>query len=503
MTRINLTKKRLIATVILATLSSTALSAPAAAQETYAVATGGQKTIVLSIGEGQQINLPVSISDVIVSNSDVAKVDVRSARQIYVFAKQVGETTVYATDASGKTVYKVLFRVGGNFSSINEMLGVAMPDANIRATVMNGTVLLTGTVAQPEDIEEAERLVEAYSTGSKVISRLKNATPLQVNLQVKIAEVARSLSKEISSNLQTRTSGGGTSFARGRDFVEDGTPATPNSPGTPATLTYTEGSNTLANLGRLFGIDFLSAFDLSERSGLISTLANPNLTTVSGETADFLVGGSFPIATSSNNGISVEYKKYGIALTYTPTVLSDGRISLRIKSEVSDISSQGAVRLNGFEIPATTTRLAETTVEMGSGESMMIGGLLKNELGSSVEKMPGAGDIPILGALFKSNGWRRNETELMIVVTPYLVKPISDSQIVLPTDGLQSPHDVERVLLNQTTTKIKQDNNRPAPKVSTDTAGPTFGSIDSSNTKLAQKNAPAKADSDAPGFSFE
>jgi pilus assembly protein CpaC len=502
MTRINLTKKRLIATVILATLSSTALSTPAAAQATTAAATGGQKTIVLSVGEGQQINLPMSISDVIVSNSEVAKVDVRSARQIYVFAKAAGETTVYATDASGKTVYKALFRVGGNFSSINEMLGVAMPDANIRATVMNGTVLLTGTVAQPEDIEEAERLVEAYSAGSKVISRLKNATPLQVNLQVKIAEVSRSLSKEISGNLQgidrNRLGAPKNFIAHGRDFIGEPVAGAPL-----GQITIPEGGNIVGSLGRLFGIDFAAAFDLSERSGLISTLANPNLTTVSGETADFLVGGSFPIVTSSNNGISVEYKKYGIALTYTPTVLSDGRISLRIKSEVSDISSQGAVRLNGFEVPATTSRMAETTVEMGSGESMMIGGLLKNELGSSVDKMPGAGDIPILGALFKSNGWRRNETELMIVVTPYLVKPVSDSQIVLPTDGLHSPHDVERVLLNQTTSKINVDNKRPEPKVSTDTAGPTFGSINSSNTKLAQKNAPAKADSDAPGFSFE
>ncbi len=495
MTILNLTNKGLLAAALVATLSSTALTAPAMAAPAGS-ASSADKTIVLSIGRGQQINLPSAITDVVVSNPNVASVDVRSAKQIYVFAKAAGETTIYATDNAGRTVYRATFRVGGNFDSLNDMLDLAMPDAEITATAMNGTVLLTGTVAQPEDAVEAERLVLAFSEGSKVISRLRNATPLQVNLQVRIAEVSRSLSKEINGNTQGVDRTNRNTFKNGLAFGRD------NLLGDDGAITYPAGKATIASLGKLFGIDFAAAFDLSERSGLLSTLATPNLTTVSGETADFLVGGSFPIATSSDNGVSIDYKSYGVSLTYTPTVLSDGRISLRVRTEVSDISSQGAIRIGGLEIPATVNRKAETTVELGSGESMMIGGLLKNELGSSVDKMPGAGDIPILGALFKSNGWRRNETELMIVVTPYLVKPVSESQIVLPTDGLNSPNDVERVLLNQSIGK-HGDKKRPMPEVSNNTVGPDFGSIESSAPALAQKSQGTKVASDAPGFSFE
>jgi len=251
-------------------------------------------------------------------------------------------------------------------------------------------------------------------------------------------------------------------------------------------------------------MDVAAAFDLSERAGLTSTLANPNLTTVSGETAEFLAGGEFPVVTSSNNGTSVEYKSYGVNLTYTPVVLSDGRISLRVRSEVSDISSQGAVRIGGLEVPATTTRMAETTVELGSGQSMMIAGLLSNQMGSSVDKMPGAGDIPVLGALFKSNGWRRNETELMIIVTPYLVKPVSDSQIVLPTDGMNSPNDLERILLGKTTS-TKGANARPMPTIApAPSSGPTIGSISDTAPPQLKKSGTATAQADTgPGFSFD
>ncbi len=511
MTKYNLNKKGLFAAALITALSSTSLTTTAIAAPAGSSSATSDKTIVLSVGRGQQINLPSAISDVVVSNPAVATVDVRTSKQIYVFAKAAGETTVYATDASGRTVYKATFRVGGNYDSINEMLNLAMPEADITATVMNGTVLLTGTVAQPEDAEEAERLVMAFSEGSKVISRLKNATPLQVNLQVRIAEVSRSLAKEISSNIKTQDDGSSGGIAgiigRGRDAADfvKATAATTTTPATAGGTVFKvpSGTNVIALAGRLFGLDVAAAFDLSEKAGLLSTLANPNLTTVSGETADFLVGGSFPIATSSNNGVSIDYKKYGVSLTYTPTVLSDGRISLRVRTEVSDISTQGAIRINGLEVPATTSRMAETTVELGSGQSMMIGGLLKNEIGSSVDKIPGAGDIPILGALFKSNGWKRNETELMIVVTPYLVKPVSDSEIKLPTDGIHTPNDLERILLGKTTS-AKGSNVRPMPSVSPDApAGPDFASVSMAEPASSKsgKSKPAKA-SDEPGFSF-
>ncbi len=522
-------------TAALGTTALVALPTSAAAQSSK-----DGTLLTLSIGRGQQINLGTNITDVVVADPAIADVEVKSGRQIYILGKGPGETTVYATDAAGRTVYKATVRVGNNMDSIAQMLAVAMPDSQIVVTTMNGVILLTGTVDQPEEAAEAETLVKTFSGGTtQVVSRLKNATPLQINLQVRVAEVSRSLIKEISGNLKTRDNGGSGILGgayRGRDIADITTVTNPNNfpvldassifglpansislPFNPATgqfLTspFTQynfkipaGTNVLTAAGRLFGLDVAAAFDLSEKAGLSSTLANPNLTTVSGETAEFLAGGSFPVVTSSNNGTSVEYKNYGVNLTYTPTVLSDGRISLRVRSEVSDISSQGAVRIGGLEVPATTTRMAETTVELGSGQSMMIAGLLSNQMGSSVDKMPGAGDIPVIGALFKSNGWRRNETELMIVVTPYLVKPVSDNQIVLPTDGLHSPNDLERILLGQTSSN-KGDKTRPMPTIApTVSNGPAIGSVSEAGPKLAaapQLQASASAPS-GPGFSFD
>ena len=198
-------------------------------------------------------------------------------------------------------------------------------------------------------------------------------------------------------------------------------------------------------------MDLLSAIDLGETLGQVSTLANPNLTALSGETATFLAGGEIPIPLASGFGaVSVEYKQYGVSLSYTPTVLSDGRISLRVRPEVSQLSSLGAVTISGTSIPALTTRRAETTLELGSGQSMMIGGLLANSRDNSIEKTPWLGDLPLIGSLFRSNAFKRNETELVIIITPYLVKPVnSPSDIALPTDGMRSPNDAERVLLGR------------------------------------------------------
>jgi pilus assembly protein CpaC len=458
--------------------------------------------MILSIGRGQQVNLGSNITDVVVADPAIADVEVKSGRQIYILGKGPGETTVYATDAAGRNIFQATVRVGSNMDSIAQMLAIAMPESQIVVTTMNGVVLLTGTVGQPEEAVEAENLVKTFAgPTTQVVSRLKNATPLQINLQVRIAEVSRSLSKEINGNLQALRSGTDNNgqpyafgVAHGRDFVSDN-----------KQLIYPQDTSTIAGLGRLFGVDIGAAFDMSEKAGLISTLANPNLTTVSGETAEFLAGGQFPVVTSSNNGTSVEYKNYGVNLTYTPIVLSDGRISLRVRSEVSDISSQGAIRINGIEVPATTNRMAETTVELGSGQSMMIAGLLSNQMGSSVSKLPGAGDIPVLGALFKSNGWRRNETELMIVITPYLVKPVSESQLALPTDGLHSPSDLERAFLGKMSND-KRSKTRPMPSIApTVSNGPELGSVSTSAPNLAvapQLPASASATS-GPGFSFD
>ena len=526
MTKSNILKRAMLTTTVAAMLSaSLAVTAPslAVAQPTGAVRPAN--TVTLSVGAGQMVRLDGTMSDLFVANDAIADVQVRSAEQIYVFGKAPGETTVYATNKAGKVVYSANVRVGNNIGSVDQLLKLAMPDARITATPMNGMVLLTGTVASPTDIEEANRIVQTFvGEGTQVISRLKTATPLQVMLKVRIAEVSRSLNREIGVNLLTRdASGGGFLFGVGRGnpgtikdrvsgSIIDPVTGNPQVLGTDFTFNNNPGATTLGAAGRLLGVDILSTLDLNENSGLVRTLAQPTLVALSGETASFLAGGEFPIPTAQGiNGTSVEFKEYGVSLAFTPFVLEGGRISMRVRPEVSELSSAGSIRLNGFEIPSLTTRRAETTVELGSGQSFMIGGLLSNTGSNSVEKAPFLGDIPILGALFRSQGFRRNETELVIVVTPYLVKPVNDAQIALPTDGYRDSNDSQRLFLDQRHDSRTGEGRPRAVTAPPQTVAPGIGGAASATRPASAARAPAQQaqrapvaakPSATPGFTF-
>src|SRR3990167_3465337 len=447
-------------------MTATLVGAPSTPAIAQAVQ-NASSSIDLSVGRGRLVSLPASMSDIFVADDSVADVQVRSNRQLYIFAKKPGETSIYATDASGRVVFSTVARVGNNIETIDQMLSLAMPGASISANTMNGFVLLTGTVESPDDAAEAERLVQAFvGETTKVLSRLRTATPLQVNLQVRIAEVNRTLVKEISGNVLTRDSTGG--FLGG---VFRGRPAgtiTYNPDGSTNFVVNTpSGTNSLAGAGRLFGLDLIASLDVGERSGMVATLAQPNLTAISGETANFLAGGEFPVPIPGNfAGTTIEYRQYGVSLAYTPTVLSNGRISLRVRPEVSELSTEGAIQIQGFQVPALTVRRAETTVELGSGESFMIAGLLNNRSIGAIDKIPGLGDIPVLGTLFKSDSFRRGETELVIVVTPYLVQPVSANDIKLPTDAFQDSDDLQRLLLGQTSNGVT-GGDRPKPRLDT------------------------------------
>ena len=467
--------------------------------------------IVISAGTGRLVRLNGTMSDLFVADPNIADVQVRSANQLYIFGKSPGETTIYATNKAGKVVYSSSVHVGSNTGSVGQFLRTAMPEARIQATPMNGVVLLTGTVSKPEDVEEATRIVQAYvGESSKIVSRIKTATPLQVMLKVRFAEVSRSLVKQVGVNLLTRDTTGGFLFGIGSG---------PRSPGTISTVTDgtttgtqftfnqpTGGQTAIAAAGHLLGLDILGALDLAEQDGRVTTLAEPTLTALSGETASFLAGGEFPIPISQSLGaISVEYKQYGVGLAFTPTVLADGRISMRVRPEVSELSDQGSIRLNGFQVPALTTRRAETTVELGSGQSFVIGGLLRNTSNNSTDKAPWLGDLPVLGALFRSNSFRRSETELVIVVTPYLVKPVSDDQIALPTDGFRSASDFQRVVLDQGHAS-RSGERRPGPVMAPPQAvpalpGPSAGTFGPAPAPANQRAGAPNA-SPAPGFNF-
>jgi pilus assembly protein CpaC len=485
---------------------SPALAAPrkAVAKRPMASAPGVLRTqkaatdLSLSVGRGQLINLPSPIADVFVANENVADVQVRSATQIYVFAKAAGESTIFATSRSGAVVYSANVRTGNNVNSVDSMLKLAMPEASIVSTPMNGMILLTGTVAGPDDGAEAESLVQAFvGDTTKVVSRLRTATPLQVNLQVKIAEVNRSLVKSIGVNLATLDTTGGFQFG----IQQGGSVAFDPKSGAP-TFAGVDGGTSIAGFGKLLGVDIGSALDLAETQGLVTTLAQPNLTALSGETASFLAGGEFPIPISQDIGtVTIQYKQYGVSLAFTPTVLADGRISMRVRPEVSELTNEGSLRLNGFNVPGITTRRAETTIELGSGQAFMIGGLLRNTQTNSIDRAPGLGNIPILGALFRSTSFRKSETELVIVVTPYLVKPVSANQIALPTDGFKAATDAERVFLGKLESG-KTGEKRPTPTMAppATVTTPSVGAM-LSPPKPSEQQGKKSRDIAAPGFS--
>jgi pilus assembly protein CpaC len=540
---------------LLAVMTATAVTAAPARQTARiaALPAGTQRPtteVLLSVGEGQLVTVSQPVASVWTSNDKVADVYVSSARQIHLFGKEDGEATVFATTASGQVAYATKVRVNQNINSLDKMLKLAFPDADITVTSAGQLAVITGMIASPDDSAAAERLVlTALNPGVNaadpnaqlkmgVINRLRTATPLQVNLQVRIAEVSRDLVKEIGANLLTRDQTGGFLFgiAQGRNFGSIanfdsaafpkldastlfGLPAGSISlPFNPATgqfinpnsgtafnfnnLGQGAGKTALALAGKLFGVDVASAIDLAETEGLVTTLANPNLTALSGETASFLAGGEIPIPLAQGLGqIGIEYKQYGVSLAFTPTVLGDGRISMRVRPEVSELTSTGSVILSGFQIPALTTRRAETTVELGSGQSFMIGGLLQNKHFNQIDKAPGLGDVPILGSLFRSSRFRRSETELVIIVTPYLVKP-SSAPLPLPTDGYKAATDGSRLLFGRTFSG-ESGGQRPVPTMAPPQVQTSPGQPQAQLATPPAVQPKKTAAAPAPGFSLK
>jgi pilus assembly protein CpaC len=462
----NITSRARLGTAIAAVALGAAIAvAPAAAAgQPRAYASGSYRPtnqVSLSVGEGQLINLPRNVASVWTSNPKAADVYVNGPRQINLFGKDFGDATVIATAADGSVVYGAQVRVSQNLPTINDVMRAAMPDSDVRVTTVGQTAVLTGTVASPEDAAFAGQLAMSelnpgvdFSKGVGVckicvVNRVKTATPLQVTLKVRIAEVNRSLLKKIGVNLLASDPTGGFKFglAQGAGIF---LPAPGETSDQAGQIIRSAVGTTLSGGGKLFGLDLLGSLDLAQTDGLVTTLAEPNLTALSGETASFLAGGEFPVPVAQgNSAISIEYKQFGVGLAFTPIVLGDGRISMRVRPEVSELSEAGSVKLGGFVVPSLTTRRAETTVELGSGQSFMIAGLLQNRNRNNIEKAPFLGDLPILGMLFRSTSYQRDETELVIVVTPYLVRPVS-KQLAIPADGYRAPTDTQLNIEGQT-----------------------------------------------------
>ena len=397
--------------------------------------------ILLEAGKGTLIRLPRPAATVFIANPDVADVQVKSPSMIYVNAKTPGETVLYAVDADDNVLLNAPIRVEHDVSRLRESLHALIPGENVAVESVDGSLVLKGNVSTALRAEKANALATSIANEAKgkVVNQLSVATPNQVNLRVKIAEVSRTVLKAFGVNW---------SKSVGETQFNTSNPVTGGQIASRNTITFGFGAP---------GSRIEAQVDALAQEGLLTILAEPNLTATNGQPASFLAGGEFPVpvAGSAANGIAtitVAFKEFGIRLDFTPTIMDAQHVSLRVRPEVSELTNTGAVSVpitanNTVTIPALTVRRAETTLELGSGESFALGGLLSHSLEQDISKVPGLGDIPILGQLFRSSRFQKGETELVIIVTPYLVKPAPTvASLQSPTDGFVTPHDVQTII---------------------------------------------------------
>ena len=373
--------------------------------------------ITIELDQGKLLRLAQPAASVFIVNPNVADVTVRTNKLVYLFGRTAGRTSLYALDAANNIILNTDVVVQHNITGLRRALDTLVPTADIEIASVEGALILDGSVESATDAENIRRLAARFiGSGEEIINRLAVTEPNQVNLRVRVAEASRDVLNRFGFNWDYIFNIG--------NFVGRLATFFPTEEATSILLgSYSNSDNSVDGL-----IDALAD------DGLITILAEPNLTALSGETASFLAGGEFPIPVSSTDDtITIEFRQFGVSLSFTPTIISGNRINLRVRPEVSSLSTAGAVSIGGFEIPALSVRRAETTIELGSGQSFAIAGLLQDDSQELVSRIPGLGDIPILGQLFKSERFERRETELVIIVTPYIVKPVS-GRIPLPTD---------------------------------------------------------------------
>lgn len=403
---------------------------PLAAGLAHAAESVPPTVIRLEVGEGRLVRLPRPAAAVFVAEPRIADVQVSGPGLVHVFGRQAGATTLQAVDGDDAPVLRARIEVTHALGRLRQLLARVAPDATVEVESFPGGLLLQGRVADPRTAADVRELAGRFlGEGEKLVDRLAIAAPTQVALSVRVAEMSRDVLRLFGLNWNAALTPGDFVFglASGRAL---------GAAGALSRLTLEAGEAGLVGAGVRNGdMDVAGVLDALEREGLVSVLAEPTLTARSGETASFLAGGEFPVPVGVDNGdIRVEFKEFGVRLSFTPTVLDGGRIALTVRPEVSELSDSGAIRLQGITIPALATRRAETTVELASGQSLMIGGLVSRSTRNSLEKFPGLGDLPVLGALFRSTRFRRNETELVIVVTPRLVRPVAPTALHVPQE---------------------------------------------------------------------
>jgi len=459
--------KRLIAIACAGlTLAAFAPAGPieAQAQSRAALPMGtGAQLINLPRGSSMAIDLPSDARDVIVPNPMVAEAMLHSPRRITIIGLQPGETDAVVLDASGRTILSLRVRVDAGVSALQDTLGRVMPGSQVRAEAVNDSIILTGPVNSPGEADRAAQVARAFvSSPEKVINMMTIAGSDQVMVKARVIEVQRTAIKQLGLDVSGVLSnvGDGLTFTQGATFGVSGSQLG------GGILNYLDQAGDGSQLNTS-----LRAF---ERAGLVRILAEPNLTSVNGENAEFLAGGEFPVptgrsvdATTGQVTIGVEFKPFGVRLAFRPIVLSEGRISLQLSTEVSELTTAGSFTLGGtgadaLVIPALNVRRASSTVELPSGGSMMIAGLLREDTRQNIDQLPGIGSLPVLGALFRSRDYLSGETELVIIIEAYIVSPTSPGRMQTPADGLVIANDAQTLLFGQLNQQFRRPGNSAA-----------------------------------------
>lgn len=418
----------------------------------------------LTVDHGTPLNLSAAAASVFIANPEIADVQLMSPTQVMIFGKRTGETTFMATDSQGHTLAERIVNVTQDLAELRTELDAAIPGNHISVKPVPNGIILTGEAKDAAAVADAYKIAMRFMpTGGDIINRVQVNGSNQIQIRVRFAEVQRNIDNTLGFNWQNLGSIGGYSLGLGTgNLVNTGLGASASASqlaGNTGTTLFPRPNNSTLNSpndvlgfghqGKRFNVNGM--IDALAQDGLITILAEPNLTAMSGETANFLAGGEFPVPIpQGNNTISITYKPYGVSLSFTPTLVGNNRINLHVRPEVSELTQTGAIVIDNISVPALTTRKAETTVEVASGESFAIAGLLDNQQSQIVNKFPLLGDMPVLGALFRSDHFQNGQTELVVIITPYIVRP-TPQRLTLPTDGLAPPNENERLIGLQTT----------------------------------------------------
>jgi pilus assembly protein CpaC len=413
-----------------ALLLSVAALVPLASASAQSISTGDARAgavMTVPVNKSQVLKLDRAFSKAMVGNPEIADVMPLNANSVYVLGRATGSTNLALYDRGGGLIAVVDVVVGPDVLGLKRQISEVFPGEPVKISNSNDALLIEGQVSSALAAERIMAIAETYAP-EKVLNMMSVGSPQQVLLEVRISEMSRGTVKQLGINRVSWDSG-----------VVGATTSLENGP-------------FIGVISNLFGTGLDVEFEALERQGLVRTLANPNLVALSGESANFLAGGELPIPSGvDNNGrVSIEFKPFGVAIAFTPTVLADGLINLRVAPEVSSIDRDVTIELDGASIPGLKVRRALTSLELRDGQSFAMAGLIQSDTVDSVRGIPLLGKLPIIGALFRSTSFQRNETELVIVVTPRIVRPVRPDQIVLPTDRVQNPSALDLFLFGKT-----------------------------------------------------